>query len=372
MGSININKLVKSDVLQFMLNCNDKSGALRKESYFSKVFQELYISYKSVEFPLWLYDAHFCQKLWHFLRDNYEQVVCKTCGKQCKFNSFRKWYYTYCSKKCAPNNKEWQKNRISTCIEKYGAGSNINKIKETCVHRYGVENVFQADEIKEKIKITSLEKYGVENPSCSVKSIEKIKSSLIKHFGSVKNAGRHSYKIGQLTKLRRYGNKNYNNTDKMKHTKYERYGDENYVNVAKAKETNRANHGGLHNSQTKDWQFSFKNRKRKFCFDSIIFDSTWELKLYKFCKENNMNIIYQPCTIDYYDENNKHHVYHPDFMINDRLYEVKGDHLLKDGKLYNPFSGTFDVYKQKCIDDNNVTVISSKEIKNLKEFFNIL
>ena len=90
MGSININKLVKSDVLQFMLNCNDKSGALRKESYFSKVFQELYISYKSVEFPLWLYDAHFCQKLWHFLRDNYEQVVCKTCGKQCKFNSFRK------------------------------------------------------------------------------------------------------------------------------------------------------------------------------------------------------------------------------------------------------------------------------------------
>ena len=39
MDSININKLVKSDVLQFMLNCNDKSDALRKESYFLRYFQ---------------------------------------------------------------------------------------------------------------------------------------------------------------------------------------------------------------------------------------------------------------------------------------------------------------------------------------------
>ena len=372
MDSININKLVKSDVLQFMLNCNDKSGALRKESYFSKVFPELYLSYKSVEFPLWLHDAQFCQKLWHFLRDNYEQVVCKTCGKPCKFNNFRNGYYTYCSKKCPSNNKEWQENRINTCIEKYGAGSNINKIKETCIQRYGVKNVFQTDEVKEKIKNTSLEKYGVENPGCSLESIEKIKSSVIKHFGSIKEAGRHSYKVGQLTRLRKYGDKNYNNTDKMKRTKLERYGDENYVNTTKSNETNRTNHGGLHNSQTKDWHFSFKNRKRKFCFDNILFDSTWEIKLYKFCKENNMNVIYQPCTIDYYDDNNKHHVYHPDFAIDGRLYEVKGNHLLKDGRLYNPFSDTFDVYKQRCMDDNNVTIISFKEIKNLKEFFNIL
>lgn len=371
MDNVNIDKLAKSEVLQFMLNCNDKSGALRKESYFSKVFPEQYHTYKSVEFPLWLHEASFCQKLWHFLRDNYEQVVCKTCGKPCKFNSFRNGYYVYCSKKCPPNNQEWQKNRINTCIERYGAGSNINKIKKTCIQKYGVENVFQTDEVKEKIKITSLEKYGVENPGGSVESIEKIKSSLIKHFGSIEKAGRHSCKVGQLTKLRRHGDKNYNNINKMKRTKLERYGDENYVNTAKAKETNKANHGGLHNSQTKDWQFSFKNRKRKFCFDSMLFDSTWELKLYKFCKENNMSIIYQPCTINYYDGNNKHHVYHPDFMIDGRLYEVKGDHLLRDGKLYNPFSDTFDVYKQKCMDDNNVTIISLEEIKNLKEFFKI-
>lgn len=372
MISANINKLVKSDVLQFMLNCNDKSGALRKESYFSKIFPELYQVYKSTEFPYWLCDASFCQKLWHFLRDNYEKVSCKTCGSQCKFNNFRSGYREYCSKKCPSNDEEWQKNRINTCIERYGAGSNIDKIKETCIQRYGVENVFQTNEVKEKIKNTSLEKYGVENPGCSVESLEKIKSSLIAHFGSVKEAGRYSYKIGQLTRLKRYGDKNYNNTAKMKRTKLERYDDENYVNAAKAKETNRSNHGGLHNSQTKDWHLSFKNRKRKFSFDDILFDSTWELKLYKFCKENNMDVIYQPYTIDYYDDDNKRHVYHPDFMINGKLYEVKGNHLLKDGKLYNPFSGSYDVYKQKCMENNDVTIISYKEIKNLKTFFNIV
>ena len=372
MNSTNINKRVKSDVLQFMLSCNDKSGALKKEGYFSKVFPELYHIYKNVEFPSWLQDASFCQKLWHFLIENYEQPICKVCGKPCKFINFRNGYRVYCSKKCPSNDKEWQKNRINTCVEKYGTGSNIEKIKETCVQRYGVENVFQTSEVKEKIKNTSLEKYGVENPGGSAESIEKIRTSLIKHFGTIKEAGRHSYKVGQLTKLIRHGDKNYNNIDKMKQTKLERYGDENYVNVAKSKETNRANHGGLHNSQTKDWQFNFKNRKRKFCFDGISFDSTWELKLYKFCKEHCMNIVYQPCTIDYYDSNNKHHVYHPDFMINDKLYEVKGNHLLKDGKLYNPFSKTFDVDKQKCIDDNNITIISFKEIKNLNEFFKIV
>ncbi|KKK48559.1 hypothetical protein LCGC14_3143890, partial [marine sediment metagenome] len=39
------------------------------------------------------------------------------------------------------------------------------KIKQTCLKKYGVECSFQSKEIKEKIKQTCLKRYGVENPS---------------------------------------------------------------------------------------------------------------------------------------------------------------------------------------------------------------
>ena len=38
-----------------------------------------------------------------------------------------------------------------------------DKVKATCLERYGVENSYQSDIIKDKIKQTNLERYGVEN-----------------------------------------------------------------------------------------------------------------------------------------------------------------------------------------------------------------
>ena len=66
--------------------------------------------------------------------------------------------------------------RKNTCLKKYGAehvfsnnssGRNDinNKIILSTMDKYGVVNVFQAEEIKEKIKKFYLEKYGVESPS---------------------------------------------------------------------------------------------------------------------------------------------------------------------------------------------------------------
>lgn len=69
------------------------------------------------------------------------------------------------------------KKRKRTNLKKYGAtaGPNafgskeyINIIQE----KYGVDNPFQAEEIKEKIKQTNLEKYGVENPAYLEKTIQ--------------------------------------------------------------------------------------------------------------------------------------------------------------------------------------------------------
>ena len=40
-----------------------------------------------------------------------------------------------------------------------------DKKKQTCLNKYGVENPFQNNQIKEKIKQTNIIKYGVEHPS---------------------------------------------------------------------------------------------------------------------------------------------------------------------------------------------------------------
>ena len=57
----------------------------------------------------------------------------------------------------------------NTCLEKYGV-DNVrkskeikDKIKSTNIEKYGFENVFQSEFIKDKIKTTNIEKYGVEN-----------------------------------------------------------------------------------------------------------------------------------------------------------------------------------------------------------------
>lgn len=55
--------------------------------------------------------------------------------------------------------------------------------KKTASIRYGVDNVFQSQEIKNKTKKTMIEKYGVEHPSYSHELLEKKKRNNIEKYG---------------------------------------------------------------------------------------------------------------------------------------------------------------------------------------------
>jgi hypothetical protein len=102
-------------------------------------------------------------------------------------------------------------------LNEYG-GANCNfctkknslyKIKQTNISKYGVENTFQSEEIKNKIKQTNLTKYGVENTFQSEEIKNKIKQTNLIKYGveysfqseEIKN------KIKQ-TNLGRYGVEN--------------------------------------------------------------------------------------------------------------------------------------------------------------------
>ena len=155
--------------------------------------------------------------------------------------------------------------------------------------------------------------------------------------------------------------------------------------VKKCQETNRMNHGGLLYQQTHECHA--KRRKRHF-HDGMYFDSNWEIHVYEFCKNNGIECEYQPCVQFDYEYGGQKWIYQPDFLINGKIYEVKGDQFFRinesTGKeeMYNPYRNktwTDEQYrhscekaesKHQCMISHGVTIIRGKDIHNLKEVFN--
>ena len=68
------------------------------------------------------------------------------------------------------------------------------------------------------------------------------------------------------------------------------------------------------------------------------------------------------------------HFYHPDFLIDGKLYEVKGDQFFDGDRMVCPFDrskdGLFDS-KYKCMVENGVKLLKNCEINKLKNNINI-
>ena len=215
--------------------------------------------------------------------------------------------------------------RRESRIRNFGSWENwkksmTEKLKQTCLKRYGVDNVFKNVQIQEKVKQTNLKKYGTENIFASEYGKEKIKETMLQRYG-VENS--------------RY----------LLETKQ------------KAEQTCLKKYGVKHYSQTKKFQ---EQRYKHFYYDNTYFDSSWELAVWIYCKDNNIDIEREPCSFTY-SYNNERHTYYPDFRINDKLVEIKGDHLLKQ---LQTDKDCLESAKYKCMCDNNVEIWSKKEIQD--------
>ncbi len=123
---------------------------------------------------------------------------CKTCGEKVSFRNIIDGYAEYCSNICAVSNENFQKNANTIRMEK-------EKL------RYDGKIFLQTEQFKEKSSLSRIKKYGDKN-YCNK---EKIKT----------------------TKKEKYGDENYCNLEKIKDTKRERYNNENYNNFEKYKKT---------------------------------------------------------------------------------------------------------------------------------------
>ena len=181
-------------------------------------------------------DISFKEKLyWYFYKiDNHP--ICPICGNRIKFRGFSIGYGTYCSTKCARIDST---DKIKqTCLRKYGvewasqSQEFRNKFKHTCLEKYGAENPYQASQVKDKIKHICLEKYGVDNYTKTeeYKNIirelgdnlkQKIKQSYINKYGVDNYTKTEEYKEkSRQTCLEKYGVDNYTKTEEYKKKSY--------------------------------------------------------------------------------------------------------------------------------------------------------
>ena len=102
------------------------------------------------------------------------KIICDICGNESEIGY-----------------RDFVKSRKKGILVSCKSNSCINKKREdTCIKKYGVKYIFQAEEVKEKIKDTNLGRYGAENPFGSKEIRDKIKDTWQKNYGeNITNPG---------------------------------------------------------------------------------------------------------------------------------------------------------------------------------------
>lgn len=226
---------------------------------------------------------------------------------------------------------------------------------ETCRKNYGVDNISQYEGTKEKKRQKAIDKYGVDNVAKSPEVQKSIAKTNMNRYGATtylhsKQGDKHKKK----TCLERYGVDSFSKTS---------------MHTEMMKEANRKNYSADWPQQNRDFM---RNVLKKYTYDNINFDSSVELAIYIWCKDHNIDFIYQPDVIFYYEHNYMKHAYEPDFIIEGKMIEIKGDHFFKeDGTMQNPFDHSQDeLYeaKHQCMIKNNIEIWKFNDYKKYLDY----
>jgi acyl carrier protein len=246
------------------------------------------------------------------------------------------------------------------------------KVKKTFLKKYGVDNVFQLESIKEKIKETNIEKFGVENPQQNKDINKKTLKTNLERYGTeyTFQSDEVKEKIKQ-TISERYGVEHpmYSEEikDKIKQTNLERYGFE-YVqqnkNIRQKTEKTNLKKYGFKNPMQNDKIFEkqLKNSYYKKNFNELKYQGSYELDFIK--KYDYLNITNYK-SIEY-EFNNKQRKYFPDFYYEEKNLIIE----IKSNYTYNKFLEK-NLAKQRCCIEQGYNFIFIID-KKYDDFENLL
>ena len=236
----------------------------------------------------------FKEKLWYFINNITDEVVCKFCNNKVKFNrNIRNGYKLYCSSKCSQKNPETKRKREETNIKRYGVDNiaklqeSKNKTEETNIKKYGTKSSFQNKKVREKWRKGIKEKYGYDH-IFQLESVKKqIKETNIKRYGVEYYVQSDDYKK-HLIDINHSGNMKYIYNTNTILTNIKRYGVKHYTQSERYKEK-------MNSSNMKKYlkEKSFENRYEKFKMN---------FPEYKLIESNgkNVKILSLSCGHEYY------------------------------------------------------------------------
>ena len=186
LAKIDLSLPIKNNILSILqpqLDLNKKIAPFLAEKYYSKYYPKLlkqihkHINLNNIKYKT------FSELLYLIVNDLIDNPTCICGNKIDTFINFNNGYNMYCSANCRNTDPKLIKDKLTS-------------YKQTCVEKYGVENVSQLDSIKKQKEDTMLSNYGVKYNSQrkeirlsnsemmkSKKQIIKIKNGLIKSIG---------------------------------------------------------------------------------------------------------------------------------------------------------------------------------------------
>jgi hypothetical protein len=113
-------------------------------------------------------------------------------------------------------------------------------------------------------------------------------------------------------------------------------------------------------------------RKRGLVYDEIYFDNSWELAYYIWLKDNDKKFIYQPkISIKYIDKNGVERLYYPDFLVEGRFIEIKGNQFFNEnGEPYNLYKKEYWWEKYNILIKNNIYIMREQEAFTYVKYVN--
>lgn len=280
---------------------------------------------------------------------------CKTCGNPTRFISLSKGFAKFCCNRCVGLNKDIQNKKKTTTREHFGVDWPTqskevqNKILESLESNYGVKNAFNIGLEKSIINSHTDEanlKRGnsIHNTKQELFKNDEYKQKVIETY--IKN-NKQKYDTEWTSNLPTVRQK-ISNTVKSEECQ------------EKTKQTCLEKYNVPHHTQSRHY---IENAKKRYLYNNVHFDSSWELALYIYAIDHKISIIREPCTLSYID-NNKKRYYTPDFLFNNELVEIKGNQFFdKNNNLINIYTKKIEIAKLKCINDNNVKLLRYTDIK---------
>ena len=122
-----------------------------------------------------------------FIIKNFIFQYCKKCGKLLTYKQILH-HHVFCSRKCSTSSKEVRNKIKQTCLQIYGVDNPARskevqaKIRQTCINKYGTDCTLKAPKIKNKAKTTIQEKYGVNCVFQSPEIKNKITSTIKERY----------------------------------------------------------------------------------------------------------------------------------------------------------------------------------------------